>query len=59
MTGQKSHTTDAEEENFQGEWRGLKESQTGDKFTPNLAFKSNSELLAQTTSSFFPYIAVY
>lgn len=51
--------TDAEEENFQGEWRDLKESQTGDKFTPNLAFKSNSELLAQTTSSFFPYIAVY
>lgn len=51
--------TDAEEENFQGEWRSLEESQIGDKSQIWCEFKSNSELLAQTTSPFFPYIAVY
>lgn len=61
---QKSHLTDAKEENFQGDSKGLEEDQTADDFLPNESqisceIKSNKELLAQTASAFFPYTAGY
>lgn len=56
--------TDAEEENCQGDSKGLEEDQTADDFLPNESqisceIRSNKELLAQTTSAFFPYTAAY